>query len=465
MWAPSRARSARLLVPLLLYIGLVTAIISSLGAPLLPVIADRYHVALGQAQWTLTATVLVGAVTAPILGRLSDGPRRRQLMLSCLSGVVVGSVLVAVTRSFGLLVAGRALQGLGLGLVAPAMATARDHLPEHRTHAAIASLSIVAPVGVGLGYPLSAWLSEHGGLPAAFWLGAAVSGLALLLAVVILPDDSSKPKITINLVSAARMSTGLLFLLLACGEGSQWGWSSPQVLALLIAGAGLLISWARSEIHSSSPLINLGMLGNYHVRVANIANLVLGAATYMLTSAVTDFTETPTSAGFGFGASAITAGLLLVPSSALMLGAGRARAALIRRVPPLSLVAAGAVTCAAACAFFACWHSSLWTAFATMTVAGAGLGLTAATLPGLIVANVAPGEVGSALGLYTVVRYVGYSVGSAVSGAILSAYTSAGRHTPHERGFAVVLLAGCALSLIAAAIFGRTPPERQPRPR
>src|SRR5580658_6117034 len=114
------AGSSRALVPLLLFVGLVTAIISSLGAPLLPLMARQYGVTLGDAQWSLTATVLAGAIAAPIIGRLSDGPHRRTVILASLAAVVLGSVIVAATPGFAALIAGRSLQGLGLGLVAPA---------------------------------------------------------------------------------------------------------------------------------------------------------------------------------------------------------------------------------------------------------------------------------------------------------------------------------------------------------
>ncbi len=68
----SRRQAA--LTPVLTFTTMVVAIISSLGAPLLPSISDDLHVPLSTAQWALTATLLVGAVSAPIMGRLGDGP-------------------------------------------------------------------------------------------------------------------------------------------------------------------------------------------------------------------------------------------------------------------------------------------------------------------------------------------------------------------------------------------------------
>jgi MFS family permease len=446
------AGASRTLVPLLLFIGLVTAVISSLGAPLLPLIARHYNVSLGQVQWSLTATVLVGAVTAPVVGRLSDGPHRRRVILVCLFGVVLGSVLVAATANFPLLIVGRGLQGLGLGLVAPCMATARDRLSEHQAHTAIASLSIIAPVGVGLGYPLSAWLAQSAGLGAAFWFGAAVSGLAFVLSVGLLPEGTPRAPVAINGVSVVTLSVGLVGVLVALSEGGRWGWSSPALMVSLIAGCISLAIWVIREVRTSTPLLNIRLLRNPSVRAADVTVLVMGAAMYTLMSAMTDFIQTPRSAGFGFGATAMTAGLLLLPSSIVMLGANRARQWLERYLSDRWMVSIGTVIVAASAALFAVLHSGLWTAFLAQTVSGVGLGLSFAALPGLIVRNVPPEESGSALGLYTVVRFVGYSLGSALSAALLDVFTPAGAHNPTERGYVVVLLASMVLSLVAAAL-------------
>ncbi len=64
----------RLLVSILVFIGMVTSLVSSLGAPLLPTIARVDRVSLDEAQWSLTVAVLVGAVASPIMGRLRTGP-------------------------------------------------------------------------------------------------------------------------------------------------------------------------------------------------------------------------------------------------------------------------------------------------------------------------------------------------------------------------------------------------------
>src|SRR3712207_9314971 len=136
------ARSPRALVPVLVFVGTVVAVISSLGAPLVPAIAETMRTTLPSAQWSLTATLLVGAVATPVVGRLGDGPHRRGVVLAVLAVVTLGGVLAALPLGLGWLIAGRALQGVGLGLTPLAMATAREALEGDRSRPAIAALSV-----------------------------------------------------------------------------------------------------------------------------------------------------------------------------------------------------------------------------------------------------------------------------------------------------------------------------------
>ena len=103
-------RSPRALVPVLVFVGTVVAVISSLGAPLVPAIAETMGTSLPNAQWSLTVTLLVGAVATPVVGRLGDGPHRRTVVLVVLAVVTAGGVLAALPLGLGWLVAGPEIQ-------------------------------------------------------------------------------------------------------------------------------------------------------------------------------------------------------------------------------------------------------------------------------------------------------------------------------------------------------------------
>ena len=102
---------------------------------------------------------------------------------------------------------------------------------------------------------------------------------------------------------------------------------------------------------------------------------------------------------------------------------------------PRGVLPTGCLIVAAGGAFFALEHTHLWEAFATMAIVGVGLGYTFAAIPGLIVLAVPGEETGSAMGFYQVVRYIGFSIGSALAASVLAAHTAAGAALPGESGF------------------------------
>src|ERR1700683_5110269 len=119
----------RLLVPTLVLSGSLLAVVSSLGAPLVPTLSRAEGVSLSTGEWILTVALLTGALATPVMGRLADGPRQRDVILIPLGAVLAGCVLAAVSDAFTVLLIGRALQGLGLGLLPVLMAVARRNLP------------------------------------------------------------------------------------------------------------------------------------------------------------------------------------------------------------------------------------------------------------------------------------------------------------------------------------------------
>src|ERR1700749_3600952 len=96
--APTLRR--RLLVPTLILSGSLMAVVSSLGAPLIPTLSHADGVSLSTGEWILTITLLTGALATPVMGRLADGPRQRPVMLAALGTVVLGCVLAAVSNGF-----------------------------------------------------------------------------------------------------------------------------------------------------------------------------------------------------------------------------------------------------------------------------------------------------------------------------------------------------------------------------
>ena len=438
---------ARAYVPSLLAIGLVVSVISSLGAPLIPSIAGDLGSSLGATQWSLTATLLVGAVASPVVGRLGDGPHRRTVLLVCLAIVTLGGVLAALAGTLPVLVAGRAMQGLGLALMPLTMASARDHLPGDRAGSTIALLSVIGAAGVGLGYPITGFIAEYLDASAAFLFGAVASGLAFAMAAAFVPSprDPAHPK-SLDVLGAALIGGGLIALLLALEKGADWGWGAPRTVGLLAVAVVLLALWTHNELRVAEPLVELRLVRRRSVLTANVTGLVLGVAMYLGISLMTQVVQLDT----GIGQTVFVAGLTLVPFAIASALSSRLLPVVQRRTGRRATIPAGATVIAASMLFFGLTGDALWEAFVTMGVVGLGLGFTFAAMPGLIVGSVPQHETSSAMSFYQVTRYVGFSIGSGLAVTLLRAFD--GDSVPTQSAYSATFLVGAALCLLAAVI-------------
>jgi MFS family permease len=456
----------RLLVPSLMFIALVVAAVASLGTPLITSVATTFHVSLDSAQWTLTIALLSGAVATPILGRLGAGPHRRAATLATLAVVVAGSALTVLPLPFGWLLTGRAAQGVGLGLTALMMGVARDHLPEERSAATIALISVVSIIGVGVGYPLAGLLTEFGGVRSAYGLGLFVTALAFLTAWRALPTAPEGRSAQVDLAGALLLAGGLFLLLFLASETSLWSHHLALAVILAIVAVLLLCVWITCELRSKRPLVDVRAVRHPAVAGANAAMFVGGVGMYLLLTLITRYAQTPHSAGYGFGLTTFVAGLVLVPFSVLGFVAGKLTPRVRERINAPMVLAGSAFVVGGGFVLFAMDRSNLAELFLAMGVLGFGVGSFSAAMPGVILAVTPTSETSSAMSFNYVVRSVGYSLGSATGGLVLAAGTDTGRLFPDEGAYTTAALIGIGAmaitTLTSLALARQRSPEAEP---
>jgi len=443
-----------LLGPVLILTTVVGSIISSLGAPLLVTVAQHFHTSISTAQWSLTVTLIIGAVTSPILGRLGDGRHRRETIIVSMSLVTAGALLAAVAPSFTVLLIGRALQGFGLGLVPLTMAAARSELPREKVAPMIAILSVTTGAAAGAGFAISGLLAQSWGLSGAYWFGTIVCAFALLGVVAVMPSAAPQSKARgLDWIGSVLFSVAVVAVMIGLAEGSDWGWRSPHIITLLACGVALLAVWSVQQLrgNNSAPLVELRLLRHPAVLAADVCAFVLMMAMYMDLSVVTEFVQIPPAEGFGFSASVGVAGLVVIPLSVVMFTGSRMLPTFLRWVGAPAVLAVGCLIAAVGSAFFALLHGALWQAFVVMAILGLGLGMTFAAMPGLIVQATPAAETGSALGFYQVVRWVGASAGSALVASVLAAHTTSTGH-PSVGGYTMTLWMSVVICAIGAIL-------------
>lgn len=246
------------------------------------------------------------------------------------------------------------------------------------------------------------------------------------------------------------------------GETSLWQRHLPLAVALAVLALALLAGWAVRERSLTRPLVDLRLLRHRAVAGANAAMLVAGAGMYLLLTCITRYVQTPASAGYGFGLDTFTAGLFLVPFSALGFVAGRVSPRLRRRLSPAALLSAATAVVLAAFGVFATARGSLAGPLAAMSLLGLGVGAFSAAMPAVILQVTPEDETASAMGVNQVVRSIGFSVGSTLSALILAAYTPGGAVFPASPGYATTAWAGAGVTAVALVIAVTLGPLRLP---
>ncbi|TCB97226.1 MFS transporter [Micromonospora zingiberis] len=439
------------LAPVLVAAALVSAAVVTLGAPLVPMVRIHFGLSEEAAQWSYTITLLTGAALTPVLGRLADGRRRRPAMIAVCLLVALGCVLSAVPGPYGLFLAGRALQGLGVALVAMTIATARDHASGARAVRLVALLSVTTAVGAGLSYPVTTSVAQWYGLGAAFG-GAAGLGVLITLAVILgLPAmvDAARPR-GLDVVGALLLVIGTGLGLLGISQGNSWGWTDARLLALGGAALLALVAWVAVELRQRNPLVELRLMAHHDVLIANGTAVLMGISLYALPVLISRLALAPPSSGYGAGLPLAAVGLVMMPIAIGGLLGSRSSVFLAARWGPYAALAIGAFVAALGPLTLVLGSTGLWSLVVAIGLSAFGSGATFGMMANLIVAAVDPAQTGSATSLNLLLRAVGGALGSAGTAAILGAHPGPGG-LPTEWGFRLAGLA-CAASCLAALV-------------
>src|SRR6185503_18233080 len=137
--------------------------------------------------------------------------------------------------------------------------------------------------------------------------------------IFFVPESPVRAPAGINWMGAVLLSGWLTALLLAASQGNSWGWGSPKTLGLAALAVALAVLWVWSEIRSRHPLVDMRVMRLKPVWTTNLSALLLGFGMYSAFVLIPQFVQTPTSTGYGFGASVSQAGLFLVPTTIAVL--------------------------------------------------------------------------------------------------------------------------------------------------
>lgn len=272
----------------------LSVLLSSLGTSIanvaLPSLAVAFHASFQAVQWIVIAYLLTITTLIVSTGRLGDIIGRKRLILFGISVFTLASLLCGMAPTLGLLIAARALQGIGAAIMmALAMAFVGETVPKEKTGSAIGLLGTMSAIGTALGPSLGGILITGLGWQAIFFINLPLGTLALFLAHRYLHVDQRKPGT--ERAGFDTIGTLLLALTLAAyalamttGRGSV-GLLNMALLLVAFFGAGLFVF---AEARTASPLIRMAMFRKLELS-ASLANSALVSTVMMATLVVGPF--------------------------------------------------------------------------------------------------------------------------------------------------------------------------------
>ena len=450
--SPVRSSYQATFVVLLLGVS-AYALLQSLVNPVLSTIQHDLHTSQSTVTWVLTAYLLSASIFTPILGRVGDMVGKERMLVATLLALAVGSALAGLAHSIGILILARAIQGIGGAVIPLSFGIIRDEFPTAKVAGGVGIVAAMTAVGGGAGIVLAGPIVEHLNYHWLFWIPLIITLVAAGCAQLFVPESPVRTPGGISWLAAVLLSSWLVALLVGVSEAPTWGWTSTRVIGLIVLAVVLCVAWVVVELRSRQPLIDMHMMRLPAVWTNNLVAFLFGIGMYSVIGFLPQFLQSPTSTGYGFGASIIQSGLYLLPLTVAMFIVGMLSGRIAAAIGSKAAVIIGSSFSTAAYLLLAFANHSPWEIYLASTLLGVGLGLAFSAMSNLIVQAVPPSQTGVASGMNANIRTIGGAVGAAVMSSIVtstmlsSGYPAASGYT---RGFA--FLAVMTIVAIIAAV-------------
>ena len=414
----SRRRIAFILVSIMLGMLLGALDQTVVGTAMPRVIADLNG--MQHYAWVTTGYLLASAASMPIWGKLSDAFGRRRFFIIGMALFLVGSALCGQSRSMTELIAFRGIQGLGSGAMMPINQAIIGDIFPPATRAKWSGLmmsvfgfaSIVGPIFGG-------WITDTIGWRWTFYVNLPVGAIGIVLALMALPHHQKMRKHVIDYAGATLIVVAAVTLLLAFSwAGSQYAWSSPQVLGLIAFSVVTWVVFYLWEMRAEEPIINPRLFTNSIFSVSVTTSALQSAAFFG------SITFLPLFVQGVMGKTATNSGTILMPMMISHIVVSMGWGWMLSRWGRYKVVSVFGFCVMAVGAFLLSrltMGSSSGTLVAFMVLFGVGFGFTLGTST-VVVQNQYPthrlGEVSAALQFF---RSLGGTIGLAVMGSLLNA--------------------------------------------
>ena len=424
----------------------------------LPVIRVDLGASIEELEWTVNAYTLTFAAFLLTGAALGDRFGRKRLFMIGIGIFTAASAAAALAPSADWLIAARAVQGIGGAIVTPLTLTLLSAaVPAARRGAALGVWSGVAGLAVASGPLVGGAVVEGLSWQWIFWINVPL-GLALLPLATRL-TESYGPDRALDLPGLGFASVGLLGLVWGLVNGNGHGWWSPEIVAAIAVGVGLLAAFVAWERRVQEPMLPMRFFRNRAFSAANAASLLMYFGMFGSIFLLTQFFQTAQ------GYSPLEAGLRILPWTAMPMIVAPIAGALSDRIGGRPLMATGLALQAIGLA----WIASVSTAtigYASLVgpfvLSGIGMAMFFAPVANVVLSAVRRVEEGKASGANNAIREVGGVLGVAV---LASIFVRAGGYESPEAfndGLVPAIWVGAIAVGVGAALSLLIPRKQRP---
>jgi EmrB/QacA subfamily drug resistance transporter len=418
----------------------------------LPTIGEELEFSRDNLQWVITAYAIAFGGFLLLGGRAADLLGRRRVFMVGVALFTVASLVCGLAESETMLIAARAVQGLGGAIISPAalsiVMTSFEEGPERNK--ALGVWGALGGSGAAVGVLAGGVLTEKAGWEWIFWVNVPVGILVFVLTPIIVPESFRQTaRRRYDPLGAISVTAGLTLLVYAISEAPNVGWATPRTILLLIASGALLVAFIVIERTVEEPLMPFRIFRVRTVTGANGVGALLGAVIFANFFLLTLYVQNI------LGFSALKTGFTFVATAGTAVISAGVAQALTTRFGAKPVMTIGLILLTGAMV----WYSQIPVdgSYAADLLPGylmVGVGIAFAFVPVSIaaLAGIAEREAGLASGLINTSQQIGGAIGVAVASTVFTSrfdsLVADGKPVP------VALTGGYRLAFWALAVFG-----------
>jgi EmrB/QacA subfamily drug resistance transporter len=417
----------------------------------LPSIKTSLHVSESSLQWVLIAYTITFGGLLLLGGRAADLLGRRRMFMIGMALFAVASLACGLASSIGVLIAARAVQGVGAAIVSPATLSIITTTFEEGSerNKAIGIWGAMGGSGAAAGVLFGGLLTKYAGWEWVFFVNVPVAAVVLLLTRAVVRESRVTGLRGFDAGGATAITGSLALLVYAISKAPDVGWGSGRTIGFLIAAAVFFVSFLAIEARHPAPMVPFRIFRTTTVTGANVAGFLLGAVVFSNFFLLTLYVQQV------LHYSALKTGVTFLATAGTVIPVAGLSQALVTKLGPRPVMAVGLALITGGMI----WYSQIspHTHFASGLLPGylmVGVGMAFAFIPMSIaaLAGVQPHEAGLASGLINTSQQVGGALGVAIASTVAFTHATTLIHAGHDAASAQT--SGFALGFWVIAGFG-----------